>query len=514
MLLKLKIQNLVLVEKAEIHFGPQLNIITGETGSGKSAILSAIRLIGGARAEIEMVRKDCETAIIEAEIVTPKDTLWVRRELYRSGKSRCFIDDAQVSLASLKDLMENSLELVDQNSAHILSLEEEQRSILDTFVSLSEKINLFKKLFEEEKLCRERLKEFSSQDTIQANEWAQKDLDLIEKINWQKDEDLQLNQEHTLLTHAQELKEKAGNSSLALQEIPPALKKLSSILDAAARLDPTLEKIITPIKSAGIELEEAARSLESYADRIEADPARLTAVEMRIGSIENLKRRFGSSWDLVQKKKEELQKEIEKFSSKDQEILFLQKKIQELSANNLTLAEEISQLRKKGASLLEIEVTQELKNLNLPHAQFQIAIQTKSLSSSGLDQIQFLFSANPGLAPLPIDACASGGELSRLLLAIKISLAEKENRSCLIFDEIDSNVGGQTASVLGEELKKLAKDTQVICVTHFVQVAKCAQTHFGVYKQEQQGRAITIIEALSSQKREKEYTRMLGLTKG
>ena len=175
------------------------------------------------------------------------------------------------------------------------------------------------------------------------------------------------------------------------------------------------------------------------------------------------------------------------------------------------LAQEISALRKKGASIFAERIGKELKSLNLPLAQFTIQIGDKPLSSSGIDKVEFLFSANPGLSPIPIEACASGGELSRLLLAMKIVLAEKEKRLSLIFDEIDSNVGGQTAAILGEKLKGLSEKRQVICVTHFVQVAKWAENHFAVCKNEERGKVRTAIEKLTEQKRQAEYTRMLGL---
>lgn len=511
MLKKLKIQNLILIEAAEISFGPHLNILTGETGSGKSAILSAIRLIGGARTEVDLIRNNCQSAIIEAEIKTAQETLLIRREIYLSGKSRCFIDDAQVSLAALKEKVGALIQLVDQSSAHILCSEETQREIIDTFSNLTQKTALFKKAFEEENSCKAKLEELTSQDRAQTMEWAKKDLELIDKINWQKEEEANLNQEHNLLTHHQQLKEKTSASALALNEIPPILKRLCHTLDTAARIDPALHPLYSTIKTANLELEEAASALDSYSDRIEMDPAKLADIEKRMGLIENLRRRFGATWDLVQEKKKKLEAEIENFSLKDQDIFFLQKKLNKLSIENRNLAEEISQLRKEKAPLFAKAITQELLSLNLPHAKVTITIKPKALSASGSDQIELLFSANPGLSPLPIDACASGGELSRLLLAIKTIIAEKENYSCLIFDEIDSNVGGQTASVLGEKLKKLSEQTQVICITHFVQVAKFAQTHFGVYKKEIKGAAVTTIENLMPDKREEEYTRMLGL---
>jgi DNA repair protein RecN (Recombination protein N) len=289
------------------------------------------------------------------------------------------------------------------------------------------------------------------------------------------------------------------------------VKRAASLLEAASRLDPALSSQAASLKSASLEIEESHHFLSSYLLKLEADPGRLSAVEERISSIERLKKRFGKTLEAVEAKKRELQERIEKLSHLDEQIQEMRERLEKRKGENRLLARELSEKRKRTAPPFAGAILAQLSSLNLPRAQFTVSISEKPLSSSGTDWVRFLFSANPGHSPIPLEECASGGELSRLLLAMKIVLAQKEKRSCFVFDEIDSNVGGQTASILGEKLKALSENKQVICVTHFAQVAKCAHHHFAVSKEEKKGRVFTSIAKLLSSEREIEYARMQGL---
>jgi DNA repair protein RecN (Recombination protein N) len=502
MISSLKIQNLVLVEKAEIPFGPGLNILTGETGAGKSAILLAIRLLSGDRAETQMIRDGADLAIVEARI----STLLIRREIYRSGKNRCFIDDAQVNLSALRTATSPLLEKVDQSSSLALLQEETQRDLLDAFCRLD--TESFSHLFSSLRQKEEELASLQSQSKEKELAWAEKDLQLIEETNWQNGEEQKLTQEHLLLVHAQELLEKLGAISSSLTEGNTPIVSLLKRYSASLEKFPILAPIAASLKTAALEAEDASLSILSHLDKLDASPETLIAVENRLASIETLKRRFGS-FEAVQQKKQELLAHIERLFSLDETINALQKQIGLLQIEIQTSARSLSEQRKTGAALLETQTLAELKSLNLPHAAFSIHITPKPLSSYGADEITFLFSANPGLLPAPLQQAVSGGELSRLLLALKTTLANTS--STLVFDEIDSNVGGQTAAILGEKLQRLAISRQVICVTHFLQVARQATHHFRVFKTEEEGKAQTLIEKLSAVGKEHEYNRMLGI---
>lgn len=486
-----------MIEKAEISFGPGLNILTGETGSGKSAILSAIRLISGGRADASCIRKGSDLAVVEA--ILPGD-IFIRREIHRSGKNRCFIDDEQVSLSVLKE--KSNIEVIDQNSAQ--KIFDEQKNMLDAFAKLEEEAALFEKQHAEEKRWEAKLQQLLQTPRERELEWAQKDLAWIEELNLQPGEEEKLSQEHHFLTHAQELCQKMQAIVFALTEENhiPTLKKALANLEICARVDGKLLQTAQSFKSALLEIEESAASIQSYADRLDANPERLLYVEKRISDIETLKKRFGSD---LEGQKKKLLDTIDHLSSLEEQIEKIGKELSDLKAKNLQSMQKITEKRKEQAPLFAKQVLNELKSLNLPHAKFEIAV------GDVFNDVQFLFSANPGASLLPLEACASGGELSRVFLAIKMILSE--GGSTLVFDEIDSNVGGQTASVLGEKLKSLSGKRQIICVTHFVQVAKHAMDHFLVAKTEKEGNAYTVVEKLNEETRTIEYNRMMGTGK-
>jgi len=488
---RLYIENLVLVEKAEIHFGCGLNILTGETGAGKSAVLSAIRLLLGMRAETDLIRKGADRAIVEAHM----SEHIVRRELYASGKSRAFVDGGQVSLQELRELQR--MELVDQNSSL-----GEQRVLLDAFGSVD--TSRMQQAFEALTTAQTHLASLQTSGNLSA---VQEDLARIVETRWLEGEEDQLAQEHDLLTHAQELLEKIAAATDFLTEgqqpVVPTLKRFSHHLEKLAPQAAAL-------KSAALELEEASRTLVAMSDRLEANPQKLAAIEERLAQIESLKRRFGPTRAQVEQMREQLSAKVEQLLNLDAEIETARKLIEKLTAETTTLAHELTTARKRTIPSFEKTILHQLHELNLPHARLTVSLEPKPLSPTGADSVRFLFSANPGTEMLPVEQCASGGELSRLLFAVKVALADKEQSECLIFDEIDSNVGGKTAAMLGEKLRCLAQKRQILCVTHFVQVARCATDHFLVAKESDGQAAVTRIKKLEGLSQQQEFSRMLG----
>jgi len=526
MLSRLKLQNLILVQATEIEFSRGLNIFTGETGSGKSALLTAIRLIAGQRAETEWIRSGASSAIVEAEIfaysmemlkeidLPPSgEPLTLRRELHRSGKSRCFVEDRLVSVGFLRDLVRPVLEIIDQGSAALFSQAEEERRLLDVYARLESEVKSLSESFSALIGARSSLEEAMQAEAMKSRNlaWAEESLKEIVEVNWQKGEEEKLAERHTLLTHIQELTEKIGAAVEGIGSIAPRLRPLSHLLDSASSFDARLKPAAESLKAAALELDEAERALLSYAEGLEADPGRLAAIEERIGAIEMMKRRYGPTWEEVEQKKKHFAAEIERLAHLEETRSTLERELRALEEKTASLAAKLSAKRQSAAKAFAQAIIAELKCLNLPHVQFEIQLAPKPLSANGTDEIRYLFSANPGLSPLPLDQCASGGEISRLLFAAKVALAEKEKIQCLVFDEIDSNVGGQTAAVLGEKLRRLSESRQVICVTHFIQVARFAESHFAVSKKENEGRAATSVSLLRHpDEREREYVRMVG----
>jgi DNA repair protein RecN (Recombination protein N) len=493
-LISLKIQNLILIENAEISFGPSLNVLTGETGSGKSIILYAIHLISGARADVSCIRDGANLAVVEALF---ENNILVRREIHRSGKNRCFINDELTTLSALKEL--SQIEIIDQNSAS--QVFERQKQMLDAFAGIEEETALFEKAHSQEKVLEAKLITLLQIPKERELEWAQKDLAWIEEINWQEGEEEKLDQEHRYLTHVQDLCQKMQSVSFTLSEenILPTLKRILATLESCSRIDTALSDSVKTFKSALLELEETSSFVQSYTDRLEAHPERLAFVEKRIADIEMLKKRFGAN---PLEHKQQLLNTIDRLSNLEEQIEETDKHLQKLKAQNLASMQKITGKRKESAPLFAQKVLSELICLNIPHAQFIIKV------GDAFNDINFLFSANLGIDPLPLQECASGGEVSRVLLAIKTVLSE--GSSTLVFDEIDSNVGGQTASIVGEKLKLLSEKRQVICVTHFVQVAKHAMDHFLVFKKESEKRVRTLIEKLDETSKKTEYSRMMG----
>ncbi len=515
----LKIENLILIEKAEITFGPHLNILTGETGAGKSAVLSAIHLILGERADLQLIRNGADFAVVEARVKiahrnsaiplpSPSESILVRRELYRSGRNRIFVDDQLVSLQELKSIIGRSIELVDQSSAHFLSDEGVQRQLLDLYASSPDFTPHFERQIEaESKLSQLLIKQKTGLERQKAIE---EDLKILEEIDYKDGEEEILAADHALLTHAQDLVEKISEVVFLLSEgsqpILPLLKRKIYQFENLLDIAPQLREAVGLLKNGTLELEEAACGLVAQADCLDTDPHRLSYIEERIGQIESLKRRFGAAF--IEKKKQ-LQDELDGIVHLDEDIDTVRNLLKKIQSENHLFLHELTQMRKSASEHLTKEVSKELQSLNLGHGHFVITVQPKLICSHGSDAIHFLFTANPG-SPLSSLSEVSGGELSRLLFAIKTALASRDQSSCLIFDEIDSNVGGETAALLGAKLEKMSSVRQLICVTHFVQVAKRAKNHYLVAKSTHSSGAITTVTQLNSNNRQNEFDRMIG----
>jgi DNA repair protein RecN (Recombination protein N) len=516
MIERLSIQNLILIDCADIHFGPGLNIITGETGAGKSAILTAIRLILGERADIQWIAKGADLAIVEAtvrsklmidEILFPSPFI-IRRELHRSGRSRCFIEDQQVTLQQLRAL---PIELIDQSASAKLSANESQRELLDNYAELAPFTPHFNALrFAQKKLSD--LLELQKTSQIEQQR-MEEDLTFIEEINWREEEEESLLESHNLLAHSEELlgktEELTSFFSEGSQPLLPTLKRYTYQLESLKKIEPKFEECAEWLKIATLNLEEASHFLISYGSNLETDPNRLFAIEKRLGEIESIKRRFGS-FDQVEQRRMSLKERTAQLSNLDTSIQEASQELSSIETTVLAIARERSEARHKAATTFSASIISELKSLNLMEARFTVELKPKNVCEHGVDEIRYLFAANPGQPLLPLDQGASGGELSRILFALKIALGTKEGSTCLIFDEIDSNVGGKTAAILGMKLEQLAALRQIICVTHFVQVAKYAMEHFLVSKTTTKDSAITSVQKLDAPSRLSEYERMTG----
>lgn len=519
MLKKLTIKNLILVEFAEVEFSVGLNIITGESGSGKSALLSAISLVAGRKTSPQCIREGEKIAWAEALFILPENEeiklllerenipfpsdhhLSIRREISSNGKSRSFVQDELVTLPLLKELGGHLLQIADQNSHEDLGSETYQRILLDTYAELLNDIREFSHLFQKEKELLQKKKEH---ELLNEKESLQDELNEIEKANIKEGEEEKISEEHNLLVHASDALSKIEIIYSSLKDpILSRLLKLQPLLQQLSTVHKRFEEGLNLLQSARVELDEISHLVLQMKGAFDVDPGRITYLEERLQIIESLKKKYGNN---LTEKKEAYAKRLKELHTSEDEFNELPEIQKKLEAKVLY----IHQKRKAFALELEEKISSELKSLNLSHGSFQIRLEPKETTSTGNDKIAFLFSANLGQTPKTVGSAASGGELSRLLLAFQTALSKKAGKHTLIFDEIDSNIGGKTASLIGEKLHSLGKYTQIISVTHFVQVATCATSHIRVQKKEENGRMVTLIEKLSETEKKKEYARMIG----
>ena len=515
MLEHLRIENLILIRKAELRFGPGLNILTGETGAGKSAILAAIRLLCGEKADLQLLRDKTKPAVIEGQIrakhleadpdlLAPDGSCTFRREILPSGKSRAFINDRLISAAELKRLASQAIEFADQNGGREILLPSSQRALLDQWAGsptalLAESYALQQKIGSD--LARLKVEK---ERAHLATALGQEQIAEIEEISWKEGEDEELSLEHARLVKASEDK---GALSLVQEELaemglPSLLRKMASRLPAS--------EAASHLMSASIEIHEAERLLDRAASLFEADPHQLEKIEERIARIEKLKRKFGKTREEVQARLFAYKNELAEFEKLDENIALLEKELARRTEETKCIANETSRLRSLEAKRLEAALQEELRTLHLPHARFEVRTETKPLGADGCETVRFFFCANPGQPLQPLEECASGGEQSRVFFAFKVAFAQKEERSSLVLDEIDSNVGGIAASILGTKLKELGISRQIICITHFAQAAQHAHHHLLVEKTASGSDAETLVRLLSEGERQSEYTRMTG----
>ncbi|MES2198986.1 MAG: DNA repair protein RecN [Chlamydiota bacterium] len=532
MLKDLHIKNLVLMQSCCIEFKEGLTILTGETGSGKSAILHGLKLLLGQKLDTSLIRwgekkgsiqarfEVNSTALLdllkEINVETEDSTLILYREISTEGKSKNFINDKMVSLSLLQKVGSHLVQIVDQTSHHELRAQDRQRELLDLFGSLEKEVALFGSLFEENKQRRLEEKKLEEKEQKKERELTfcleqQKELSSLQLK--EGEEDL-LFQEYTLFSKSQEILEKTDQLCNLLSEgshsTLATANRSKTLLDSLASYHETFLEPAELLKQSLLSLDEALHLLRQASSTFEVNPKHLAKVEEKLGLIHRMKKKYGTTpadWELYKK---ELEEKIADFDALDENKKMLKLAI-DLGEEQLSLLEkELTQKRIQTAKKLSSSLQKELNSLNMIGTKVDIRIAPQNRSQTGKDAISFWLEANTGEAPVSIKEHSSGGELSRLLLALKLSLAEKNNTPTLIFDEIDANVGGKTAKMIGEKLLTLSSHHQVICITHFPQVASLASHHLLVRKAGSDNRTFSTVESLDPATRQIELLRMLG----
>jgi len=546
MLSSLRIKNYALVDQLEIEFQPGLNIITGATGAGKSVIVGAVNLILGERASIETVRTGFDTATVEAVFKLPddrtlkgllsklgmilqEDLLIIRREISSRGQSRCFLDDRLVTLASLKSIGDRLADLHGQHQHQSLLNVERHTEYLDHYGDLD---SVLARVSETYHSLRKKQKELG--DLIQSKKMDegrkklyQFQIQEIEKANLSPDEEEKLAQERVVLENIETLFELSSNLYHKLYEseasILERLTSLSKELKKNTHIDSRLKEPAETLESCVIGLQDAARFLEDYKGGLEFDPQKLETIRERLNLLSTVKRKYDKTVEEILTYKKQIERDLDRIESKDEDIDSLEKEIERLSQTLQKECSVLSQKRKAKASELSKKIQKALTSLGMDRTRFQIRITRKEdenglvkldgkrffVDEKGVDQVEFFVSPNPGEELKPLAKIASGGEISRIMLALKSILVKTDRVETMIFDEIDVGIGGEVASAVGKSLKGLASSHQMIVITHLQQIASQADCHLKVFKESVKGRTVTRIKRLDKEERVKEIARMI-----
>ena len=534
MLVNLSIRNIVLIEKLDLTWRAGLCTLTGETGAGKSILLDALALATGARGDAGLVRSGAEQGTVTAAFDISEDKLVtrvlqehdipcegqiiLRRVQSKDGRSRAFINDAPVSVNLLKTVGSALVEIHGQNESQSLTDGPIQLSLIDSYAGHRDKVFQLKEKYSHLKECEEQLDLYkNASDRAAAEEdFLRHALEELEKLDPIEGEEAKLSEERTLLMNSEKI---AGyiSEALALMEgdkalqsaLNGALRQLEKVADqAAGRLDTT----ITALERAVIEADEAQTQLLDASREMVYDPQRLEQVEERLFGLKALARKHGVQVDQLPATKTMLQQQVEDIESGADRLVELQKNVAQAFKDYEILALSISKTRIDAADKLDKTVMKELEPLKLNGGGFQTSfshVEPSMGTATGIDSVQFMASTNPGMPAGPISKIASGGELARFMLALKVALAEASDHLTMIFDEVDAGVGGAVAEAVGSRLKLLAENGQVLVVTHSPQVAACGNHHWLISKSIDDESTMTRVEELSTQNREEEIARML-----
>lgn len=538
MLESLKVWNFALIEEAKIEFDAGLNILTGETGAGKSILIDALGAVLGSRLTVASIRTDCEWLKVEAVfkitgqeklqqalaaqmIETEDNVLILMRHVTKAGKNSILANGSQITLTFLRSISKYLIDIHGQNENLALLREESRFHLIDgSDPAIKERLSDYKSRYNQwQELLRKKkdLEEASATngERVDMLRWQEKEIaDAVLK----EGEDETLEADIKRLAHAEKIAQYVQDAYMYLEEgtgakspsILTALAKVKQALEGLSRYDDGLENAINLVETAITELQEATYEIREYGDRMDADPARLDAMQHRLDTIDKLRRKYGATVRDILAHHEKIQAELNAIENYDSDFAVLKKEIQLAEECVEHAAHMLSEKRQKAAKKLTADIAKQVRSLGMKEADFRIDVtSTSDYTARGKDEIEIFFSANPGERVRPLDQVASGGELSRIALAIKaVSAAADDAAPSMVFDEIDTGIGGQTARMVAERIALVAEVKQVLCITHLPQIACMADVHLYIHKETKEGRTMTLIDRLSEVSRVNEVARM------
>lgn len=533
MLKSLFISNFALISSLKINFENGMTVITGETGAGKSIILGALSLILGQRADAKSIQPNADKCIIEAEFdvsgykhlneIFDQNELdfdgkicLIRRELTSAGKSRAFINDTPVSLTLVKELGNKLIDIHSQHENLLLSNANYQLEVLDTVSKNQTLLNKYKSVYLQWLKLKKNMATLQEKTELAAAEadYVQFQFNQLQEASLNETEQTDLETEQQALTHAGEIKSELNKTVQLLEDEQAVLAMLKEATQHISRIQhylPNGEEKLNRFQSSYIELKDLLVEISQTNDKVEINPVRLEWVENRLSEIYSLQKKYkvSSIAELIEKKAEFEQK-LNEISSFDQEIELLQKEIDEIAATVTALSDELHKNRTTHISVVESFVVEQLTKLGIPNIQFHVElIRLHDFNLLGQDQVQFLFSANKNRPLQPVQQIASGGEVARLMLALKALIADKSDLPTIFFDEIDTGVSGEIAHRMGDIMAELGLKMQVVTITHLPQIAAKGTAHFKVYKDESGQKTETFMVPLSFNDRINELATML-----
>jgi len=553
MIEELHIQNVALIDDLQLEFSPGLNVLTGETGAGKSVILQSLGLALGERGGIGIVKSGERLAKVQIAVSSsPDHPMWARlndadvtedldtmealllsRQISAGGRSRCHINDQRVNLTLLHDIGNLLVDIHGQHEHQSLFRSETHLNLLDAFGELEELRSKLNKAYHEIHALNQELAQLSQRlhEAEREKELFEFQIEELEEAELEEGEEETLTRERRILSNAETLFESASLVYDALYggsqtnfSVLDMLKKTSTTTTKLCEMDESLTELNSRLESVLYELEDIAYQIRDYRNSVDFNPHRLAEIEERLDFIYRLKRKYGNSISEILAYQKEITQKLTELQVGSERIEELKDRIRAATIQGQDLAVELSEKRKATATRLESLIEKELHTLGMNKAVFRVLVRPiesrngllqidgnrYELRSNGMDEIEFLISPNVGSKPKPLTKIASGGEISRVMLALKTVLARIDNIPTMIFDEVDAGIGGRTADVVGSKLKELARFRQVICITHLPQIARFADQHFRVEKRVERNQTIITAKPLAPKERVEEIARMHG----
>ena len=534
MLSRLYIENIAVIEKTEIDFTKGFNVLTGETGAGKSIVIDAISAVLGRRTSRELVRTGADSAFVSATFtdvgettkealknlaIPIEDELILEREFTLSGKNICKINSRPASISVLREISRFLINIHGQHESYELMSPDLHMGYIDSYGGHSEILREYTEVYAEYKdVCRVlNQKNSDERDRLRRADLLTFQIDELERAEIRAGEFSQLSEERNILANAQKLRELLSTASYYLKgdsgEFPGAVSLLSNACDevsSAALVMDSVKTLSERLGSCYYDLEDISSELNSLAESIDDNPYRLEEIEMRLDLLSRLMKKYGDSEEELLAYLENIKSElsaIESFEEDREKLLLMQSELYEKS---MKIAVKLSEARRETSEKFSREVMKRMRLLDMPSAVVSVSQITGDLTDSGIDTLEFMVSTNAGEPVKPVSKVASGGELSRMMLSIKTVLSEKEPTDTLIFDEVDSGISGSAALREGEALRDLSNSSQVLCVTHLPQIAAMAKSHYLIKKSEDNGRTYTKVIPLDTEGRVEELSRIIG----